>query len=98
MKFFNKIMICLTVFFIFNCYANVNYFDVKLKDEKNIRINVSDLEKLPQHSFVTATNFTGKEEFTGAKIKYFFDFYNIKGGIDYNTSPAFKGRKEIPLF
>lgn len=79
MKFVKNIIMYITIFFGSNCYAAVDYFDIKLKDEKIIRINVSDLEKLPQNVFTTTTNFTGKEEFTGPTIKDVFDFYNIKG-------------------
>lgn len=59
--------------------AEVDYFYLKKPGEEKIKVTVQDLEKLPAHSFSTATNFTPKNTFFGVKFKDFVEKYKISG-------------------
>lgn len=66
-------------FVTFSSYGMVNSFDLKTSDGGKIKVTLDDLQTLPSHSFSTATIYTPKSMFLGAKFSDFAKRYNLAG-------------------
>lgn len=74
-----KYLVLILVFFTLSSYAEVDYFTLKMPENNKVKISRSELEKLPEHTITTSTNYTDRDVFVGVKISDFLKQYAIEG-------------------
>lgn len=75
-----RVMIFIMVMMMnFSVSATIDYFIIRDINGSKIKVTREDMEKLPQYSISTSTNFTPKAEFSGVKFKDIIDKYSLSG-------------------
>ena len=72
-------MLYILCIFSYKSNAAIDYFNINKITGETVRVSISDLELLPEHSVITDTIYTGYRSFSGILFKDLFKKYSIQG-------------------